>query len=45
MSPIMFLFAFKPLLQLAADLNRGHGYVFKLPLQHFPQLQLIQQFM
>ena len=34
MSPIMFLLAFNPLLQLAAKLNNGHGYVIELPLQN-----------
>jgi len=38
MSPIMFLLAFNPLLQLAADLYHGHGYVFQLPLQHSEDL-------
>ena len=34
MSLIMFLLAFNPLLQLAAELNRSHSYVIQLPLQH-----------
>ena len=34
MSPIMFLLAFNPLLQLAAELNHGYGYVIQLPLQN-----------
>ena len=38
MSPIMFLLAFNPLLQLAAELNRGHGYVIQLPLQNSEDL-------
>ena len=38
MSPIMFLLAFNPLLQLAAELNRSHGYVIQLPLQHSEDL-------
>ena len=38
MSPIKFLLAFNPLLQLAAELNRGHGYVIQLPLQNSEDL-------
>ena len=38
MSPIMFLLAFNPLLQLAAELNHGHGYVIQLPLQNSEDL-------
>ena len=34
MSPIMFLLAFNPILQLAVRLNHGNGYVFQLPLQN-----------
>ena len=34
MSPIMFLLAFNPMLQLAAELNRSHGYAIQLPLRH-----------
>ena len=41
MSPIMFLLAFNPLLQLAADLNCNHGYVIQLPLQHSEDLPLV----
>jgi len=38
MSPIMFLLAFNPLLQLAAKLNHHHGYVIQLPLQNSEDL-------
>ena len=38
MSPIMFLLAFNPLLQLAAKLNHGRGYVIQLPLQNSEDL-------
>ena len=38
MSPMMFLLAFNPLLQLATDLNHGHGYVIQLPLPHSDDL-------
>ena len=40
-SPIIFLLAFNSLLKLAADLNQGHSYTFKLPLpnsEDFPPL-------
>ena len=33
-SPIMFLLAFNPLLQLVADFNQGYGYAIELPLQN-----------
>ena len=33
MSPIMFLLAFNPLLQLAAELDHSHGYFIQLPLE------------
>ena len=32
MSPIMFLLAFNPFLQLATELNHGYGYTIQLPL-------------
>jgi len=38
MSPMMFLLAFNPLLQLATDLNHGQGYVIQLPLPHLDDL-------
>jgi len=33
LSPIIFLLTFNPLLKLAANLNQGHGYTFRIPLQ------------
>jgi len=35
---MMFLLAFNPLLQLAIELNHGHGYVIQLPLPHSDDL-------
>ena len=38
MSPIMFLLAFNLLLQLATELNHGHGYTIQLPLPNSEDL-------
>ena len=38
MSPIIFILTFNPLLKLAGDLNKGHGFLFQLSIPNSSNL-------